>query len=93
MAEEIRITTPLAESVVLRFKAGDSVKISGNLYTGRDAAHKRLYELIKDGKELPFPLAGHIIYYVGPAPAKQVMPAVLLVQPPAIVWILIPLLC
>ena len=70
MAEEIRITTPLTESVVLSLKAGDSVKISGNLYTGRDAAHKRLYELIKEGKDLPIPIAGQIIYYVGPAPAK-----------------------
>jgi fumarate hydratase subunit beta len=51
-------------------KAGDSVKITGKIYTGRDAAHKRLYELIKEGKELPFPLKDQIIYYTGPAPAK-----------------------
>ena len=70
MSEEIKITTPLDESTVLKLKAGDSVKITGNIYTGRDAAHKRLYELIKEGKELPFPLDGQIIYYVGPAPAK-----------------------
>ena len=70
MSEEIKITTPLDESTVLKLKAGDSVKITGNIYTGRDAAHKRLYELIKEGKDLPFPLDGQIIYYVGPAPAK-----------------------
>ena len=70
MSEEIKIATPLDESTVLKLKAGDSVKITGNIYTGRDAAHKRLYELIKEGKDLPFPLDGQIIYYVGPAPAK-----------------------
>ncbi|HNR65174.1 MAG TPA: Fe-S-containing hydro-lyase [Atribacterota bacterium] len=70
MSEEIKITTPLDESIVLKLKAGDSVKITGNIYTGRDAAHKRLYELIEEGKDLPFSLEGQIIYYVGPAPAK-----------------------
>ncbi len=70
MSEEIKITTPLDEETVLQLKAGDSVKITGNIYTGRDAAHKRLFELIEEGKELPFPLSGQIMYYVGPAPAK-----------------------
>ncbi len=70
MSEEIRITTPLDESTVLQLKAGDSVKITGYIYTGRDAAHKRLYELIQEEKGLPIPIAGQIIYYVGPAPAK-----------------------
>ncbi|KUK56897.1 MAG: Fumarate hydratase class I, aerobic [Synergistales bacterium 53_16] len=70
MSEEIKITTPLDESIVQQLKAGDSVKISGYIYTGRDAAHKRLIELIKEDKDLPFPVKGQIIYYVGPAPAK-----------------------
>ena len=70
MSQEIKITTPLDESAVLKLKAGDSVKITGYIYTGRDAAHKRLFELIKEGKELPITLEGQIIYYVGPAPAK-----------------------
>lgn len=70
MSEEIKITTPLDEPTILQLKAGDSVKITGNIYTGRDAAHKRLYTLIKEGEELPIPLVGQIIYYVGPAPAK-----------------------
>lgn len=70
MSQEIKINTPLDDAIVLKLKAGDSVKISGYIYTGRDAAHKRLYELIKEGKELPIPLEGQIIYYVGPAPAK-----------------------
>lgn len=70
MSREIKITTPLEEATILKLKAGDSVKISGYIYTGRDAAHKRIYELIKEGKDLPVPLTGQIIYYVGPAPAK-----------------------
>ena len=70
MSGEINITTPLDESTVQQLKAGDSVQISGYLYTGRDAAHKRLYALINEDKELPFPIEGQIIYYVGPAPAK-----------------------
>jgi len=70
MSEEIKITTPLDESTVLRLKAGDMVKITGYIYTGRDAAHKRLYDLIKEEKDLPIPIAGQVIYYVGPAPAK-----------------------
>ena len=70
MSEVIKIKTPLDDSIVEKLKAGDSVKISGYVYTGRDAAHKRLFELIKEGKELPVPIEGQIIYYVGPAPAK-----------------------
>jgi len=70
MTEEINITTPLDDSVVQQLKFGDSVKISGYIYTGRDAAHKRLYELVNENKDLPFPIKGQIIYYVGPAPAK-----------------------
>jgi len=50
------------------------VLISGTIYTGRDAAHKRLVELIEAGKELPFDIKGQIIYYVGPAPAPPGKP-------------------
>jgi len=70
MSEVIKVNTPLDDSIVQQLRAGDSVKISGYMYTGRDAAHKRLFELIKEGKELPVPIKGQIIYYVGPAPAK-----------------------
>ena len=66
----IEISTPLTDEVITRLKAGDNVKISGVLYTARDAAHKRLVALIKEGKELPMDIQGQIIYYVGPAPAK-----------------------
>lgn len=65
-----RLTTPLTDSDVEGLKAGDKVSISGVIYTGRDAAHKRLVELLDEGKELPFDPRGQIIYYVGPAPAK-----------------------
>lgn len=65
-----RITTPLTAEKTKDLKAGDDVLISGVIYTGRDAAHKRLIELVKEGKPLPVDLKDAIIYYVGPAPAK-----------------------
>lgn len=67
---EINIKTPLTKSDIRKLKAGDSCLISGVIYTARDAAHKRLCELIKQGKELPFDLTNAIIYFVGPTPAK-----------------------
>ena len=66
----IKITTPLTEEKVCALKAGDSILLSGTIYSARDAAHKRLIELINMGKELPFDINGEIIYYVGPSPAK-----------------------
>ena len=66
--------TPLADADVEGLKAGDKVSITGVIYTGRDAAHKRLVELLDEGKELPFDPKGQIIYYVGPAPAKPGKP-------------------
>ena len=65
-----KITTPLTDEVVKSLKAGDSVLITGTIYTGRDQAHKRLVETLKAGKPMPVDLRGQIIYYVGPAPAK-----------------------
>ena len=70
MTEAIRLKTPLTDADVERLKIGDRVLISGVVYTGRDAAHKRLSDLIKEGKELPFGIKGQIIYYVGPTPAR-----------------------
>jgi fumarate hydratase subunit beta len=70
MAEIKNITTPLTDSIVRELRAGDTVSLTGVIYTGRDAAHKRLIELIRDGKQLPFDIEGQVIYYVGPAPAK-----------------------
>jgi fumarate hydratase subunit beta len=65
-----KIKTPLTAEQVRALKAGDNVLISGVIYTGRDAAHKRLIELIGRGEDLPVDFSGQIIYYVGPAPAK-----------------------
>ncbi len=65
-----RIQLPLTDADIKELRAGDSVLLSGTLLTGRDAAHKRLFELIEAGKPLPVDLRGEVIYYVGPAPAK-----------------------
>jgi len=70
MAENIRITTPLTKESAGKLKAGDSVLITGVIYTGRDAAHKRLVEALDRGEELPVDFNGQTIYYVGPSPAK-----------------------
>ena len=65
-----KITLPITDEAIRGLKAGDSVLLTGTILTGRDAAHKRLFELIEQGKELPVDLKGELIYYVGPAPAK-----------------------
>jgi fumarate hydratase subunit beta len=70
MTEPIRLKTPLSDKDVEQLKIGERVLINGIIYTGRDAAHKRLSDLLKEGKELPFHIEGQIIYYVGPTPAK-----------------------
>lgn len=66
----MKLTTPLKDSDVEKLKTGDTVLISGTIYTARDAAHARLVKLLEEGKELPFDPKGQIIYYVGPTPAK-----------------------
>ena len=70
MKEPIRLKTPLNDRDVEKLRIGDRVLVSGIIYTGRDAAHKRLIILLKEGKDLPFDIRGQIIYYVGPTPAK-----------------------
>lgn len=67
---EIKLTTPFSAEDVDKLKAGDQIFLSGVIYTGRDAAHKRLCELLDAGKELPVDLNGQVIYFVGPSPAK-----------------------
>ena len=64
------ITTPLTREKVRELKSGESVYITGTIYTARDAAHKRLCELVAEGKELPLDVKDAIIYFVGPTPAK-----------------------
>lgn len=67
---EKKITLPITDEDIKNLKAGDIVLLSGSIITGRDAAHKRLYELIQKGEKLPVDIKGELIYYVGPAPAK-----------------------
>ncbi|MBQ7567921.1 Fe-S-containing hydro-lyase [bacterium] len=64
-----RLTLPLSENDVRSLHAGEQVLLSGSILTGRDVAHKRMCELMDRGAELPCPLAGEAIYYVGPTPA------------------------
>lgn len=71
---EKRITAPLTKEIVSTLHAGDNVLITGMIYTARDAAHKRLCELIAQGKELPIDIQNAVIYYAGPAPAKPGQP-------------------
>jgi len=70
MNEPIRIDTPLDDAAIERLHAGDRVLLNGVIYTARDAAHKRLFDLLQAGKPLPVDLRGQVIYYVGPTPAK-----------------------
>jgi fumarate hydratase subunit beta len=70
MAEPIRLETPLTDEDVEALKIGNRVLLRGVIYTGRDAAHQRLFDLLKEGKDLPFDITGQIIYYVGPTPAR-----------------------
>jgi fumarate hydratase subunit beta len=70
MSEQTMINPPLTDDVIMKLKIGDRVLITGKILTGRDSAHKRLFDLIKEGKPLPVDIKGQIIYYVGPAPAK-----------------------
>jgi len=65
-----KITPPLTDEMVKDLRAGDEILITGTIYTGRDAAHKRLVDLIDKGENLPIDIEGQIIYYVGPAPSK-----------------------
>lgn len=74
MAAPIRLTAPLSDAAVEQLTAGDQVLISGVVYTARDAAHARLVALLEKGEELPFELAGQIIYFVGPTPAPPGRP-------------------
>lgn len=66
----MNLTTPLTDDVIEQLRAGDKVSITGVIYVGRDAAHKRLVEALDAGKTMPFDPRGQIIYYMGPAPAK-----------------------
>ncbi|MDO8525108.1 MAG: Fe-S-containing hydro-lyase [Candidatus Omnitrophota bacterium] len=64
------IYTPLTKNAIISLKAGDEVLLSGVIFTARDAAHKRLHEIIAKGKKLPLSLKDEVIYYAGPTPPR-----------------------
>ncbi len=68
------LSTPLRDEDVLQLRSGDKVFLSGQVYTARDAAHKRMIEALDNNERLPFPLEGAVIYYVGPSPAPPGKP-------------------
>jgi len=71
LAEDIiKLTPPINDEIVESLKAGDRVSITGVIYSARDAAHKRIVELIEKGEPLPIDIKGQIIYFMGPSPAK-----------------------
>ncbi|PFG74766.1 FumA C-terminus/TtdB family hydratase beta subunit [Tepidiforma thermophila] len=70
MADSVRLTTPLTDDVIEGLTIGTHVTFTGVIYTARDAAHKRMIELMKRGEPLPIDLRGQVIYYVGPTPPR-----------------------
>ena len=71
---ERHINVPFDADIVKELKAGDYVYLTGTIYTARDAAHKRMYEALKNGETLPFDIEGNVIYYMGPSPAREGRP-------------------
>ena len=70
MSKTVELKPPLNDDDVMQLEIGDKVLVTGVIYTARDAAHKRLMDLLAAGKELPVDFKGQILYYVGPSPAK-----------------------
>lgn len=68
---EKKISAPLKKEELVDLKAGDYVYITGTIYSARDAAHKRMYETMLEGKDIPIELTDNVIYYLGPTPAKE----------------------
>ena len=71
---EYHLNAPISDEDARKLRTGDVVFLTGTIYTARDAAHKRLVDLLDAGKELPFDLKGSVIYYVGPSPAPEGRP-------------------
>ena len=72
--QEVRVTFPLTDEDVAQLKIGDHVRITGTIYTARDAAHNRLIQTLDAGGALPFDVKGQLIYYTGPTPARPGRP-------------------
>lgn len=69
-ANIMKIKMPLTDDAIKNLHAGQMVYIYGDVYTARDAAHKRLFEMLENGEKMPFDFAGNMVFYAGPAPAK-----------------------
>jgi len=69
-----KITLPLNDEILKDLKAGDNLLLTGVMYVGRDAAHKRLVEALDQGKSLPFDIKGQTVYFMGPSPARPGRP-------------------
>ena len=69
-----KIQVPISKEDAKSLKAGDYVYLTGTIYTARDAAHKRMQEALDKGNELPFDVAGNVIYYMGPSPDREGRP-------------------
>ena len=68
------IKAPISDEVAKELRAGDYVYITGTIYTARDAAHKRMWEALEKGEQLPIEMNNNIIYYMGPSPAREGRP-------------------
>ena len=68
------IRVPLTEETAVSLEAGDYVYLTGTIYTARDAAHKRMYEAMERGEQLPLDMKDNVIYYMGPSPARPGRP-------------------
>lgn len=71
--KEIKVNTSDLKSIVPSLKVGDKISLSGTVYTARDAAHKRIFELLERKQKLPFPIENSVIYYAGPTPTPKGM--------------------
>lgn len=74
ISNKIILSAPFTDDTLRTLNAGDMVYISGVIYTARDAAHKRLFEMLERGEDMPFDFTGQVVYYAGPAPAKPGKP-------------------
>ena len=74
MEEKKILSAPFTTKMITPLRAGDMCYISGTIYTARDAAHKRLVEMLGRGEEMPFDFEGQVVYYAGPCPAKPGQP-------------------
>lgn len=71
--KELKVNTTDLKSVIPNLKVGDKILLSGTVYTARDAAHKRIFELMNRKENLPFPIENSVIYYAGPTPTPENM--------------------